>query len=114
MLPFYLTYKFEKQKDYCYNRDIAVLKGNCAKGCSEHGPYSLIILNGAVATIPEHLISQLTAEGRLVTVLKATNDKIGKITVVKGLEAGGFSTANLADAATPYLEGFEPEPTFVF
>lgn len=94
--------------------NIAVLKGDNRKGSAQHGPYTLIILNGSVSEIPDSLTAQLADSGRLVTVLRKPGQTVGQITVLKKLNDQGFSTVRLSDAATPYLQEFEPVSGFTF
>lgn len=82
---------------------------------------SLIIMNGAVHEIPENLLCCLTENGRLLTVLKEKNAMTGSAVIVRRLgarhDASGqirYSTRKLFDAATPYIAGYAPEPSFVF
>jgi protein-L-isoaspartate(D-aspartate) O-methyltransferase len=94
--------------------NIAVLKGKPENGCPEHGPYSLIFINGAIETIPDSLLSQLTTGGRLVCVKKKAQDVAGQITLLKKLSDNDYSTVKLNDASTPFIEEFRPEGGFEF
>lgn len=94
--------------------NIAVIKGDSRKGSVAHGPYTLIMINGAVPEIPDALTAQLAVGGRLVTVLCPPGQRVGQITVVKKIGEDSFSTVRLYDAATPYLPEFEPGTVFTF
>lgn len=94
--------------------NIAVLRGKEAEGCPEHAPYDLIVLNGAVGTIPETLLAQLSPHGRLAAVLRPRPDGTGRITVIEKIGENAFSTGYFHDAATPYVPGLEPAETFTF
>jgi protein-L-isoaspartate(D-aspartate) O-methyltransferase len=94
--------------------NIAVVAGQNYRGSPEHAPFSLIILHGAVTHVPEHMLEQLTPGGRLVTVLRAPEDHIGRITLISRDGENNFSVATLQDAATPYLTGLGPQPYFKF
>ncbi len=88
--------------------------GPLSEGCATHGPYSLIFVNGSVASLPTEWVSLLAPEGRLVAVVKGRNDKIGKAVLVQKSPTGAISERVLFDAAVPYLPGFEPRAEFVF
>ena len=45
-------------------------------GYPEQKPYCLIVINGAVEHLPEKLLDQLIDGGRLVAVIKESNDKL--------------------------------------
>lgn len=96
---------------YC---NIAVLTGKECVGCPEHGPYNLIFINGAVAEVPEALLSQLAPHGRLAAVVRPQPNAAGRITVIEKSGEGRCSTGRFQDAATPYVPGLEPADSFVF
>lgn len=75
---------------------------------------SLIIMNGAVAEIPQTLLSCLMLQGRLIAVLKPAGEKIGTVVMVQRTGDGQYSTRKLFDAATPYISGYEPRAAFTF
>lgn len=89
-------------------------QGPFADGCATHAPYSLIIINAAVAEIPEVLADQLAPGGRLLAVLRRGGDKIGRAVLVLKSEDGKVGQRVLFDAAVPWFPGHEPEKTFVF
>lgn len=94
--------------------NITAHQGRFSEGCAAHAPYSLILLNGTVASIPHALVSQLAPGGRLLAVVKGRADKIGKAVLLQKSTEGVLSERILFDAAVPYLPGFEPRNEFVF
>lgn len=94
--------------------NIAVLQGDGGKGMPEHGPYSLIFINGAVAEIPETILAQLTPGGRLVTVLKDNAESVGHLMLIEKQPHGELRRTIAHEAQTPYLDGFRPETKFIF
>jgi protein-L-isoaspartate(D-aspartate) O-methyltransferase len=90
----------------------AVMTGALARGYPEQGPYDVILVNGAVAELPEAVIEQLSEGGRLVTVL-APPRAMGRAVLVRRL-GGHWSQRALFDASVPWLPGFEPKPVFEF
>ena len=81
---------------------------------SKGGLYDIILVNGALAQIPQSLIDRLAPSGRLVCIVKTKNDKIGKAILVAKNKDGIVGRIGLFEAATPYLSGQEPRNDFVF
>lgn len=89
----------------------AVVQGDLKRGAAEHGPFDVIIVGGAVHTVPDSWFAQLADGGRLAVIVK--DGPIGRATVfTKTGNAVGDRVE--FDAHAPYLQGFAPEPTFVF
>ena len=87
----------------------AVVKGDLKRGAPEHGPFDVIIVNGAVADVPEAWLGQLANGGRLVLIQKS--GPIGRATILtKSGEAVGDRV--VFDANAPFLPGFEPVKSF--
>lgn len=95
-------------------RNVATFSGDLREGNAGHAPYDSIIINGAVASVPQAILDQLAPDGRLVCVVKQAGKPMGEGTVFQKAENGSVSSYPLFDAATPYLEGFEPRATFNF
>jgi len=93
--------------------NISLTKGDYAQGCAQMAPYDLILINGAMATVPTVLLSQLSDGGRLVGVLKESGRKTGSIVMIKRI-GDAYSTQKFFDAAAFYVRGFEPVPAFIF
>lgn len=94
--------------------NIATIEGLCAKGLPEHGPFPVIVIHGSVAEIPQILLDQLEAGGKLVCVVRAQETGVGQMTVVQKLESGTISANTYFDASTPYLINMGPEKKFSF
>lgn len=82
------------------------------EGYAKQGPYNVIVLAGAVSSIPENITQQLAEGGRLVTVVTGRG-VVGEAVIVTRT-GEHFSTRKLFDAATPVLSGFEQPKSFVF
>src|SRR3546814_17390227 len=52
--------------------NVTLFAGPLAQGSRQFAPYSLILIDGAVAEIPSAIINQLSAGGRLTTALVDT------------------------------------------
>jgi protein-L-isoaspartate(D-aspartate) O-methyltransferase len=89
-----------------------VVEGKLADGYAKHGPYDVILVNGAVAEFPPALLDQLAEGGRLVGVRRPGNGPGGAMLMLK--RHGAVAGRTLFEAATPYLAGFAPKPRFVF
>lgn len=85
-----------------------------AQGCTTHGPYTLIFLNGSASEMPVTLLDQLAPHGRALAVIRKEDDRIGRATLFSKNSNGLVSERVLFDAAVPYLPGLEPLKQFVF
>ena len=94
--------------------NIAIVDGSLDQGGLDHAPYTLIMMNGSIARIPESLVAQLTDGGRLCTVLRETPSKQGQAVIVERIGDGNSSIRPAFDASTPYLASYKPEEVFVF
>ena len=89
----------------------AVVKGELKAGASEHGPFDVIFVNGAVTEVPESWIAQLANKGRLVCIVQ--NGPMGRGTVYTK-SGNQIGERVVFDATAPILPGFEREVAFVF
>ncbi len=89
-----------------------VVTGDLTAGYQKQAPYDVILLGGAVAELPEAILSQLAEGGRLVTVM-ASQAHLGQAVLVRR-NAGQTSHRVLFDAAVRELPGFTVAPGFVF
>ena len=91
--------------------DIDVVEGPLEEGWTKGAPYELILIDGAIAYIPDAIIAQLTDHGRLGTALV---DR-GVCRLAVGRKAGnGFGLHTMADAGAAALPGFFKPRTFTF
>jgi protein-L-isoaspartate(D-aspartate) O-methyltransferase len=90
----------------------AIVNTAMAQGHPAQAPYDVIVVAGAMATLPRALTDQLRHGGRLVGVLQPPGEPGRAILVRRG--AGTALPQVLFDAATPTLPGFAPQPDFVF
>jgi protein-L-isoaspartate(D-aspartate) O-methyltransferase len=95
----------------------SVVEGKLIEGWRANAPYDVILLNGAVGTIPEAVSDQLAEGGRLVGVMSPENetqsDGMGEAVLMTRAE-GVLSRRPVFDAAVHALPGFERAPSFVF
>lgn len=91
---------------------VSVVVGPLADGYPRQAPYDVIIVEGAVAGVPETLVAQLGEGGRLVAIVD-DGTGVGRGTVF--VRTHGILSRRVAfDGATPFLPGFEPTPAFRF
>lgn len=81
------------------------------EGAPDSGPYDVILVEGAVASVPDALISQLKDGGRLIAIVQ--NGAVGQARrfVRTGAHA---SSRRLFDAFSAVLPGFDVAPAFEF
>jgi protein-L-isoaspartate(D-aspartate) O-methyltransferase len=86
-----------------------VVQGPLAAGAPTHAPFDVVLLNGAVARAPEHLLAQLKEHGRLVGVL--SEGSFGAAQVWR--RAGkGYDASYVFDATAEPLPGFARQAEF--
>jgi len=90
---------------------VPTVEGPLAAGWSAGAPYDLIYIDGAVERIPDAVVDQLVAGGRVVGAL---NERGVTRLVIGRRVAGGFGLDAFADVETASLPGFAPAPAFVF
>lgn len=88
---------------------IKVVAGALVSGDANGGPYDVIIIDGAVAQVPEDLLRQLKDGGRLVTIF--AGGRSSQATVWKR-SGGEFGESAGFDAVAPVLPGFAPTLAF--
>lgn len=81
-------------------------------GSPSHGPFDVILLNGAVPGEPAALLSQLKPGGRLVGIV--TDKGFGKAHIFLKAANSALSSRVVFDASVALLPGFEPALTFKF
>jgi protein-L-isoaspartate(D-aspartate) O-methyltransferase len=92
--------------------NVAVVSGPLAAGDAAHGPYDVIVVEGAVGRVPDALTDQLADGGRLLAVV-VDDSGVGRATVV--MRIGGVSSSRIVfDASIAPLPGFACQAGFVF
>lgn len=91
--------------------DVGVDIGPLTAGHEGGGPYDVILIDGAVETVPRAIIDQLVDGGRLATGLI---DR-GVVRLADGVRSGdAFGLTPFADAEAAHLPGFAAPPAFKF
>lgn len=91
--------------------NVTIAAGDLAAGHGAGAPYDVILIEGAVADVPETLIGQLGQGGRLVAIEAGAG--IGRA-IVLTKSAAAVSKRVAFDAAGPMLPGFARAKGFVF
>ena len=89
-----------------------VIESPLTAGYAEQAPYQTIVIDGAVADVPQQILMQLADGGHLVAVV-APDGGLGRATLFRRI-GGTVSHRDVFDASVPLLPGFEPVPTFQF
>jgi len=89
------------------------IKGRLTDGFAKEGPYDCILIEGAVETVPERVLEQLSNGGRLVAVWRPDGNAVG-VASVWTKAAGKFVRRPLFDAQVPVLDEFRCKRDFVF
>ena len=89
----------------------AVVKGDLKRGAAEHGPFNVIIVGGAVSSVPDAWFGQLANGGRLAVIIK--DGSVGRATIFTKT-GNAIGDRVIFDANAPFLPGFEPASQFVF
>ena len=92
--------------------NVLVVEGPLEAGYPEEAPFNLIVIQGAVASVPPSLPDQLAEGGRLAAVVRSGGG-LGRATIFSK-RGGVVSSRTVFDAGTPYVAGFEPRQEFVF
>lgn len=108
-----IAHTAKKRLDAYPVHNVTVIETAYREGYEKTAPYDVIFVSGAMATVSPTLTDQLADGGRLICVWRESDRAQGRIVIVKR-NAGALETFVGADAATPYLIGFEPARDFVF
>lgn len=86
-----------------------VVTGPLAEGAARHGPYDVIVIEGAVERVPDALASQLKDGGRIACLFM--QGRVG-VCRIGYLIDGAISWRDAFNAAAPVLPGFAQEREF--
>ena len=89
--------------------NVAVINGALVDGASKHGPYDVVLIEGAVQDIPDALFDQLKLGGRMVAIF--VKGALGTARVGYK-DRQGVSWRFAFNAAAPVLPGFEKQREF--
>lgn len=87
----------------------AVMAGPLTEGAAKSGPYDVIILQGAVETVPDAILDQLRDGGRIGAIF--AEDALGVVRIGHKID-GAMNWRFAFNAGAPVLAGFEKSATF--
>ncbi len=88
----------------------AVMQGTLADGSPKHGPYDVVVVQGAVEHMPEGLLAQIKEGGRIAALFMEGALGVCRI----GYKIDGEVNWRYAfNAGAPVLSGFEKQRAFV-
>jgi protein-L-isoaspartate(D-aspartate) O-methyltransferase len=90
---------------------VILVQGPFAGGSADRAPYDFILIDGAVASIPQTLVAQLADDGRLAAAI--VDRGVTRLALGRKFE-GAFGYQIFADAAAAILPGFAEPRTFSF
>ena len=91
--------------------NVRAVSGPLAAGWPAAAPYDVIVLEGAVETIPDALLVQLSPNGRIAGILR--DGKVSRAFLLKKTPEGA-SRRTAFEASAPGLPGFEMAKGFAF
>lgn len=91
--------------------NVAVVVAPLTEGAPRHGPYDVILVEGAVEEVPEAILAQLKEGGRIGCLF--LDGALG-VCRIGYLAEGGMTWRDAFHAAAPVLPGFARRPDFVF
>jgi protein-L-isoaspartate(D-aspartate) O-methyltransferase len=91
--------------------NVVVLEGPLEQGCPKQAPFNVIVIEGAVETVPAAITAQLAEGGRLVTVMRGNGPGRAMLMTRTGEAVSGRPAF---DASVAWLPAFRVDPGFVF
>jgi len=92
--------------------NVTVEVGDGAKGWAAKAPYDVILVTGAVPSVPTELLAQLKVGGRLAAVVGVA--PLMNAQLVTQTADGVFSTVNLFETVADPLKNVKAAPIFEF
>lgn len=90
--------------------NVTLVEGPLAEGSAAAAPFDVMIVDGAVEALPDALVDQLRAGGRVAAgVIDG-----GVSRLASGVRSGGFALVPFADVDAVILPGFERPRAFHF
>lgn len=86
-----------------------IVTGDLKAGAPDHGPFNVILVNGAVDEVPAAWLDQLADGGRLGVIVREGG--VGRARVYTG-NGSAVGSRVVFDSMTSLLPGFERQPTF--
>lgn len=88
---------------------VAVVTGPLTEGAARHGPYDVILLDGAIEELPQAIADQLAEHGRIAALFH--ENRLGVVRIGHKVE-GAVVWRDSFNADAPVLPGFAATPAF--
>lgn len=92
--------------------NVTVEVGDGAKGWSSRAPYDVIVVSGALASVPAELLRQLRVGGRMAVIVGQA--PVMEAQLITCTAEGRYNTVNLFETVAAPLVGAAAEPEFSF
>lgn len=89
--------------------NVALQAGELASGAAQHGPYDVILLEGAAEHVPDAILDQLKEGGRIAALM--VEGALGTVKIGYKID-GAMSWRYAFNAGAPVLPGFERHRAF--
>ncbi len=89
--------------------NVVMVEGALSAGAPDHGPYDVILVEGAVEHLPEAITGQLKEGGRIACLF--SEDALGVIRIGYKID-GRMNWCDAFNAGAPVLPGFERHAAF--
>lgn len=93
-------------------QNVTVEVGDGIKGWPSRGPYDVIVVSGALASVPVELLRQLRVGGRLAAVVG--DAPVMEAQLITCTADGRYNTVNLFETVIAPLVGAATKPEFAF
>lgn len=90
--------------------NVAVVTGALAQGAAKHGPFDVIMIEGAVEQVPQNILDSLKEGGRIGALFMENNLGVARIGIKHD---GRVNWRDAFNAAAPVISEFKQERTFV-
>ncbi|MEH3039310.1 MAG: protein-L-isoaspartate O-methyltransferase [Sphingomonas paucimobilis] len=98
-------------RDAIAEASVEVVEGPLNAGWAQGAPYDVIVIDGAVESVPDAIVQQLAPGGRLTTGI--VDRGVTRLSLGRRTE-GGFGLVDFADLGSIELPGFAKPKTFQF
>ncbi len=89
--------------------NVVMIEGALAEGARDHGPYDVIVIEGAVGDLPDAIAGQLKEGGRIACLFD--EGALGVVRIGYKID-GRINWRDAFNAGAPVLPGFERETAF--
>lgn len=91
--------------------NVVVETGELSVGAANHGPYDVVVIEGAIEQLPETIADQVKLGGRIVSIF--AENGVGQCRMGQKTKTG-ITWRRAFDATAPVIPGFEAEKAFEF